>query len=309
MDATVRKGADAFGLGRIEALSRVEGGLSNDMWRVRSSEGDFAVKVMRAHADALDFRGNVEAAFEIELRAFRAGVPCPEPRPTPEGRALLRVDGCWLRAHRWHDGTMPAVGEHLDAAGDLLARIHRAGHVSTLPLEDRPMGPRRWAGLAELPGLPDAVSAQLRTAAPALAQLESRTLSRHGEPTAFVDSHGDLDPKNTLVSDGRLLAVDWDAAGPRSVAREAVSLALDWSHDATGFRQALAASSASSGRAIPAEPWVLGGWVDGMSGWLAFNAEHRSRTALGAREVTDACTRLLTLHRSLDEHMTALGAI
>ena len=79
MEATVRKGADGFGLGRVEALSRVEGGLSNDMWRVRCSEEDVAVKVMRAHADAPEFRGNVEAAFEIELRAhpkWCAGMCC-----------------------------------------------------------------------------------------------------------------------------------------------------------------------------------------------------------------------------------------
>lgn len=309
MEATVRKGADAFGLGRIEALSRVEGGLSNDMWRVRSSEGDFAVKVMRAHAEAPEFRGNIEFAFEIELRAFRAGVPCPEPRPTPEGRALRRVDGCWLRAHRWYDGTMSAVGEHIDAAGDLLARVHRVGRETVLPLEDRPMGQRRWAELAEPPGLPDSASDQLRTAAPALAQLESRTLTCCGELAVLVDSHGDLDPKNTLLSGGRLLAVDWDAAGPRSYAREAVSLALDWSDDTAGFRQALGAYVESSGRAIPAEPWVFGGWVDGMSAWLAYNAEHRSRTALGTREVADACTRLLAVHRSLDEYLTVLGTI
>ena len=103
--------------------------------------------------------------------------------------------------------------------------------------------------------------------------------------------------------------MDWDAAGPRSFAREAVSLALDWSLDAVGFRQALGAYVESSGRTIPAEPWVLGGWVEGMSGWLAYNAEHRSRTTLGAREVADACTRLLTLHRSLDEYMSVLETV
>jgi len=309
MEATVQKGASGFGLGRIESISRVDGGLSNDMWRVRSGEGDFAVKIMRAHATAPRFRENIESAFEIELNAFRSGVPCPEPRPTPEGRALLRVDGCWLRAHRWRDGSTPAVGEHLDAAGDLLARVHRAGHETTLPLEDRPIGPRRWAELAELPALPGPLSDQLRTAAPALAQLESRTLTRSGRPAVLVDSHGDLDPKNALLTEGKLLAVDWDAAGPRSPAREAISLALDWSHDIAGFRRALAAYSESSGRTIPAEPWVFGGWVDGMSGWLAYNAEQRARTALGEREVTAACTRLLTLHRALDEHVTALVTI
>lgn len=306
MESIVMKGAEGFGLGRVEATARVEGGLSNDMWHVTTTEGEFAMKVMRAHAETADFRGNVEAAFQIEMNAFRSGVPCPEPRATPEGRALLRVDGHWLRAHRWHEGTTPDPAENLSAAGALLARIHRAGNVALRPLEDKPLGIRRWTALARRTGLPGHVSEQLRRAAPDLAQLESTTLTRRGLPTAFVDSHGDLDPKNTLLADGRLLAVDWDAAGPRSSAREAVSLSLDWSQDVTGFHQTLAAYTESSGTPIPAAPWVFGGWVEALSGWLVYNAEQRADTPLGFREVSTTCSRLLALHQALDEYVSAV---
>jgi hypothetical protein len=44
-----------------------------------------------------------------------------------------------------------------------------------------------------------------------------------------VDSHRDLDRKNTIRAlDGRLLALDWDAAGPAGAVQEAVTVALDW---------------------------------------------------------------------------------
>lgn len=306
MEAIVVKGAEGFGLGRVEATSRVVGGLSNDMWHVTSAEGEFAVKVMRAHAETAGFRMNVEAAFQIEMNAFGTGVPCPEPKATPEGRALLRVDGHWLRAHRWHEGTVPDPAENLSAAGVLLARIHRAGEVVKRSPEDEFMGIRRWTALARLTGLPGHVSDQLRRAAPDLARLESRTLASRGLLTAFVDSHGDLDPKNTLLAGGRLLAVDWDAAGPRSFAREAVSLGLDWSDDVTGFRRTLAAYAESSGERIPAEPWVFGGWVEALSGWLVYNAEQRAHTHLGLQEVSTTCTRLLALHQALDEYVSAV---
>lgn len=307
MEAIVVKGAEGFGLGRVEATARVEGGLSNDMWHVTTTDGEFAMKVMRAQAETAGFRGNVEAAFQVELNAFRSGVPCPEPRATPKGRALLRVDGHWLRAHRWHEGMAPAdPSEHLSAAGTLLARIHRAGHVAVRPLEDEPLGIRRWTALARRTDLPNHVSEQLRHAAPNLAQLESTTRAPRGLPTAFVDSHGDLDPKNTLLANGKLLAVDWDAAGPRSSAREAVSLSLDWSQDTSGFHQTLATYAESSDQTIPAEPWVFGGWVAALTGWLVYNAEHRARTHLGLREVSTTCTRLLTLHQALDEYLSAI---
>lgn len=306
METIAMRGSDGFGLGRVEATSRVVGGLSNDMWHVRTAEGEFAVKVMRAHAETAGFRGNVEAAFQIEMNAFRSGVPCPEPKATPEGHALLRVDGHWLRAHRWHEGTVPDPAENLSAAGALLARIHRAGHVVKRPLEDELMGIRRWTALARLTGLPGLVSDQLRRAAPDLARLESKTLTSRGLLTGFVASHGDLDPKNTLLADGRLLAVDWDAAGPRSFAREAVSLSLDWSDDITGFRRTLAAYAESSGETIPDEPWVFGGWVEALSGWLVYNAEQRAHTHLGLREVSATCSRLVALHQALDEYMSAV---
>lgn len=306
MEAIVAKGTEGFGLGQAEQVTHVEGGLSNDMWRVTTPEGDFAVKIMRAHAEEPDFRRNIEASFRIETNAFRSGVPCPEPRATLDGCALLRVDDHWLRAHRWSDGATPTAAENIDLAGDLLAQIHRAGHEATLPLKDQLIGLGGWCALAELTGLPGHVSEQLRIAAPALDQLESRTLTCRGEPTPFIDSHGDLDPKNTLLVDERLLAVDWDAAGPRSYAREAVTLALDWSCDINGFRLALAAYSEASDRTIPKEPWVFGGWVEGLSGWLAYNAEQRADDAQGLREVSATCTRLLTFHRALEEYVSAL---
>jgi hypothetical protein len=43
-----------------------------------------------------------------------------------------------------------------------------------------------------------------------------------------------------------------------------------------------------------------------MSEWLAYNAEERGHTSHGQREVSTACTRLLSLHRSLDEYVSTL---
>ena len=123
--------------------------------------------------------------------------------------------------------------------------------------------------------------------------------------TAYVDSHGDLDPKNTLLSEGRLLAVDWDAAGPRPVAREAVTLALDWSDDVAGFHRVLAAYSDRAARPLPSGAWIFGGWVEALSGWLADNVEERAGTELGIREIISTGRRLLALHASLDEYRAA----
>ena len=299
--------ADGFGLGEIKGIARVEGGLSHEMWKVATASGTFAVKVMRAHADAPDFRENIEAAFIVEKNAFEAGIPCPEPVATAEGRALLRVEGEFVRAHRWCEGEVPHPREHLEDAGSLLARIHRVGGQSVQMLEDRPRDVRAWSALAARPELPVPLVERLRSAAPELARLEAATTAG-ALATAHVDSHGDLDPKNALVSSGRLLAVDWDAAGPRPIAREAVTLALDWSEDVDGFRRVLSAYTEASGTTVPGEAWVLGGWVQALTGWLAFTLERQADTGLGRHEAAATCERLLALHRSMDEYVSALAA-
>ena len=309
VETMMAQAAEGFGLGHVETMIRVEGGLSNDMWRVDTERGAFAVKVMRAHADAADFRDNVESAFTIEMNAFRAGIPCPEPTPTPEGHALLRVDGAWLRAHRWCEGNSPSPGEHLEDAGVLLATIHRAGGKSARTLDDRPREARAWGALTELLGLPGWLSDQLRSAAPELARLEAATAASSRLVMEHADSHGDLDPKNTLVASGRLLAVDWDAAGPRPIAHEAVSLALDWAEDLEGFRRVLTAYAESSGTTLPTEVWTFGGWVGALSGWLIYNVEQRADTDRGLREASETCARLLCVYRALDEHVSVLSTI
>ncbi|WP_253705581.1 phosphotransferase enzyme family protein [Brachybacterium sp. P6-10-X1] len=303
------KAVEGFGLGQVEAMVRVEGGLSNDMWRVTATSGEYAVKVMRAHAEAADFRDNIEAAYTIERNAFREGIPCPEPMPTAEGHALLRADGHWLRAHRWCEGSSPNPGDHLEDAGDLLARIHRGGGHGVRALEDQLREVGAWAALADQPGLPERLSAQLRSAAPELARLEAATAASPRLVTTYADSHGDLDPKNTLVASGRLLAVDWDAAGPRPIAREAVSLALDWAENVDDFRRVLRAYASSSGTTLPTEAWVFGGWVAALCGWLTYNVQQRADSDLGLREASETCARLLALHRALDEHVSALHII
>src|SRR5690349_6153714 len=104
----------------------MDGGLSNELWRVPTAAGVFAVKRMVVNADRPDFVANVEAAFAVERRAFAAGVPMPEPVPEPSGgRALASVGGSWYRVHRWVEGRA-GVGSATDAVR-LAAAIHAVG--------------------------------------------------------------------------------------------------------------------------------------------------------------------------------------
>lgn len=207
------------------------------------------MKIMQAHSTNQDFRSNIEAAHTIEDRAFRHGVPCPEPVGADEDRCL-------------------------------------ADHAE----------------------MPRELAQQLRDAAGELAHLEKITAAP-GLTTPHVSSHGDLDPKNALGVGAILNALDWDAAGPQPVLREAASVALDWSADRDEFRRVLAAYVRASGVHLPAEPWVFGGWVSALGGWLVHNATTRPADPLGGQQTTLTCERLLRLHRSLNAYVDALGSV
>ncbi|MCY1143959.1 hypothetical protein OWR29_38690 [Actinoplanes sp. Pm04-4] len=340
-----------FGLGRLEAKPvRMAGGLSNELWQVRTSSGVFAVKRMVVNAERPDFIGNVEGAFRVELGAWNAGVATPEPIAEPgSGRALVRVDGELFRVHRWVDGR--AADSAAAQAAELLADIHAAGAPRWEEFADHGWDGGRWG--AEIASLADRVRS---------APLQMLT----------VDSHRDLDRKNALRrGDGTLLALDWDAAGPVGAVQEAVAVALDWAATEAGdpsphgeddrqrgasgvpharadsgvrpgkeapgkeapgkeapdvsaagqngdrrvsdrtdaFADAVAAYCRRSGVAVPAEPWVFGGWVAALGGWLDYNADHRADEEIGRTEIAATRRRLRALADNMDAWLDALGRV
>jgi hypothetical protein len=279
--------AATFELGRlVRPAESVPGGLSNDLWRLEAERGAFAVKRMVVHADLPSFAENVEGAFLVERHAWGAGVAMPEPIADPStGRALARIDGSLFRVHRWVEGRggdLPLV----EVAG-LLASIHAAGKP-------------RWASSSGPAWSPDRWGADV-------VRLAQRVEGRP-ERCLMVDSHRDLDRKNTLRGgDGVLMAVDWDAAGPVCAVQEAVAVAVDWSAaDPDGFAAIIEAYVRGSGIAVPAQPWVFAWWVAAQGEWLDYNATQRGDTALGAAEVEIALARLHGLAAGLDALLAAL---
>lgn len=293
-----------YDLGDVRGCQRVTGGLSNDLFRLETTHGHFALKIMGANAEARDFQANVERAYVIERAAAAQGVPCPRPVERPDGTCMVRVSGRWVRVHAWVMGEPPVPEHNALEAGALLAAIHGAAKPVPKALKDEPWDATRWSHLAGQTGIPRPIADRLRHAASLLAELEAETAGSH--VVDHLPSHGDLDPKNTLVVQGTLMAVDWDAAGLRPAAREAVSVALDWSTTAEGFRGVLRSYMNGGGGDVPAENWVFGGWVSALCGWLVFNASERMASELGQQEVLSTLDRLDVFAHQLGAYQDAL---
>jgi thiamine kinase-like enzyme len=136
----------------------------------------------------------------------------------------------------------------------------------------------------------------------------TRRVASGPDRVPVVDSHGDLDRKNTLRRpDGALVALDWDAAGPVGAVHEAVAVAVDWADaQPDAFAEAVETYVRRSGVIVPAQPWVFAGWVAGQGGWLDYNATDRHDTALGDAEVRATLRRLRLLAERMDALLAAL---
>ena len=156
--------------------------------------------------------------------AEHAAATLPEavaPLRTPAGASVVRVDdrpvSLWrLVEGEWPDAAQPSVREQ---AARLLARLHRS-------LAAYRPAPRPVTSFAEI-GLDGAPPSDV----PDLADPElDRWLAafHHGGP-AHQLVHGDFYEGNTLVRDGRLVAVlDWDEVFLAPPELELASAALEW---------------------------------------------------------------------------------
>jgi hypothetical protein len=283
MDAVVRR----FEIGQWDRrTTRVSGGLSNELWRVVTDTGTYAVKRMVAGADRPEFVTNIEASFAIERRAYLAGVPMPRFVPDPlTNCAVARINGSFVRVHEWV-AEVPGPVSATEALS-LLGCIHAAGRPRYGEISSGGWRSDRWG--AELGGLADLVAEQVP------------------DQALIVDSHRDLDRKNVLRTAVGAIAVDWDAAGAVRVAQEVVAVALDWAgENADTFRAAVDSYRTSTGLELPAEPWVFGGWVASQGEWLDYNADQRSDTELGRTEIGACLSRLRMLADSIHSWVAAL---
>ncbi len=309
--------AQRFDLGRLIAPpEEIFGGLSNRLWRLRTSSGDYALKQMLANATAADFGQNIEAAAKVEYAAFEAGLPLPEPVRLPGHINVLaqnpNIDPPgFVRVHRWIDG-QPIIAEsatvdELHEIGRLLGQIHRLPlTVDIAPLATpEPYEGHDWSTILD-------VAPDISGALPIVTRLEDllgQARSRGGQ--SIVLAHQDMDAKNFLRTRSGLQLIDWDAAGPTAQVENLVSTALDWSGIREGAPVPERFEAIVGGyRETEIDPVIVdraayAGWIEQTLDWIWFNID-RSRLPdqtfykLALQEVSSNLKAVLRLATMLD---------
>lgn len=268
----------------------------NQIARLITDRGAFAVKVMNPDPALTGFVDSTERAFRFESAAFDAGVAAPRPIPTTDGRCLAAIPtggapDALVRVHEWVDGVAlqqavhpPATATHV---GAIIARIH----ALRIAPDD---GQHEWLrdfGVAHWEALTERIERshfdwawQYRAMLSDVAAIEALVSAARTDAAPAVMSHRDADAKNVMrTPEGALLLVDWDQAGPVAPQQEAASLALRWGGVVLGepspavVHAFLDGYRAAGGHLDVFRPADCAGFLNAMLGWYELNA----RRALG----------------------------
>ncbi|HET7902358.1 MAG TPA: phosphotransferase [Candidatus Nanopelagicales bacterium] len=273
----------AFALdGGVLDVEAVEGGWSNTVLRLRTTESAYAVKVLRNAWGEPRWRDWLAEGWRLERAARDAGVAMPEPVPAPSGEVAVDLPvaagSAAVRVHRWLDGSRTVPREPVDAVlarwvGAALARVHR--------LALRPLDPGLYAGR---PGLTrddvwpvlvarsqDAPWLGALVAAAPVAQRASALLAPW-DPATEVLCHGDVDQKNLLLADDGPALCDWDVVLPLPPAHDLVHAAVTMAgwRDAAVARAVIDGYAEELGASPRLRPTDLGPALASRLGWVRF---------------------------------------
>lgn len=265
------------GLGRpLSPATPVTGGLLHRMFRLTTTRGVWAVKLLRPEVMARPgVMANMQRS-EAVARALSAHVPAVAAL-TVDGSAVLASGAGHCMIFPWQEGASvfppDLSADHCRCIGDVLGRIHRAGvTVPGLAPDPLPRPPLPW---------PEGCYEQLRRWDEQVIAAKARLAGTQ------VISHRDLDPKNVLWQAGRPLIIDWEAAGYVNPWQELVEVLNYWAADDAMARALIAAYARHMPLASADWPAALTASLDSMLGWLHYN-QGLARTAPDAAQRAEA---------------------
>lgn len=272
VDSAVAEVARALGLERPE-VTPLDGGVANRSFRLREGARDVVLRVASGAAAGLGASADAELA--MQMLAADAGLA-----PV----VVLADSGGRYFVSRFAGGRNPSEGDMRDARllrriGGWIARLHALPPPPGLAAVD--FGARAEVYLARAAALGgDAIIGHLR-------QELARRRAALPAPARITPCHHDLHRRNLLDDGARILAVDWEYAGPGDPAADLAACigyhALD-EHGITALLEGYASGGAELRARVAALAWIFDclwyGWnAAAADEGLAPDSEEQSRLA------------------------------
>ena len=281
----------------MESPEMITGGLMHRMYRVTTTSGQYAIKVLNPdimkRPKAL---GNMIFS-EIVAHKLIDEIPLVAAREF-EGKHVLEDSGYYYMIFDWLEGRSVFRQEitpaHCEQIGQILGRIHRADiRVDTMEQEKENREPIDWEGLLEYArSLVKKAQPQPENECASILEKYLEALQKWDQGVVIgwqqvsrcqVISHRDLDPKNVMWQgegpDTKVYIIDWEAAGPVNPYQELVEVLNYWTTDVDGGydREKFDALMSAYRESMPLDgvDWdvILSCSMDGMLGWLAYNVK------------------------------------
>ncbi len=304
----------------VAAPKPVPGGRVHQIWRIETTEGIFAVKLLRlATTPQPGALASYRRAEGIAQAMAALGVPAVAGL-AHRSRLVQRIQGVYVVVFPWAEGvTLPfsaASPEQARQIGALLGKMHAFNLA--IPGLDIPtwkvLRDDDWVLLARRAAAHAPWAEDIRASVRALCWWSR--LARDANPrlwNTLVVSHCDVCQSNVIWRDAHTPAlIDWESAGLINPSLELVKAALDWSGISVGEPEeasfkALLAGYRGAGGPMPASAHdALAGTLGHWLAWLEFNMQRSLGTtappeeqALGVNETTRALATLQRIGENL----------
>lgn len=272
----------------------VTGGLLHRMYKVVTTEGQYAVKKMNP---SIKTKENIRAKYQytedVAALFSKQGVPALLAYRF-QNDPIIEIEDDWFMVFDWINGTTlnseQITSEHSKKIGRLLFLIHHLNvtskekwHSSFDYFPDE-----HWELLLEQSKLNQSLFTAVDSFFPVLLELNQKFYHAILELNKIlIISHADLDPKNVIwMQNMNPILIDWESVRPVNPTLELIACALDWSGITVGeikvelytdFINGYQSEGSENGRfsndIITACYGVAGNWL----AWLEFNI----RRALG----------------------------
>ncbi|MBQ9119916.1 MAG: phosphotransferase [Lachnospiraceae bacterium] len=272
-----------YGLGELcEEPQEVVGGLLHKMYRVKTKNGEYAVK--RLNPEIMKRAKAMQNMISSEkvARAACGDIPVIAAKEW-NGEQLLCLEGSYYMIFDWLDGASvypPQITKkHCKSMGQVLGKLHaKQLCVDTVEKESGIRSLIPWETyLCEAKKQQTSWLAVYEEMLPQLLHWDKQvTQAIEQLVKEQVISHRDLDPKNVLWREETPYIIDWEAAGYVNPDKELAEVVFYWAADTNGTLEQTKVQALLAGyteyRSVADADWnvVLACSCEGMLGWLEY---------------------------------------
>jgi len=272
-----------YGLGGVLALRPVSGGLLHKMYRVETTSGIYAVKVLNPEIMQRPTALQNTINSEKVAHALESVVPLVAAKEF-NGAHVVEHDGSWFMVFDWLEGVSAFVPditvEHCAKMGELLGKIHAADvKIEGMEPEAEVRDVFDWEKLCKaMTRGEQGFVLDLNDFLPELLALDAEVVHALKISSSHkVISHRDLDPKNVMWQGNQPYIIDWEAAGYVNPFQELIEVINYWTNSLDGSynyeKIATLIKAYRPYKEVMFVDWdtVLLRSFDGILGWLEYN--------------------------------------